>query len=260
MKPRFRDSLPAYRIFSIQIVLLVFGAVAAWWGIVEMPIFAHESSVERIARRIIGGEAFKTDVLNGQLLRVRSSEESVNCRPSTMHSAAIIRLRIAESEIVSGNKSQSNEALNSLHSSILKSLSCSPADPFLWLVYSWIQGAHYGRASEQLEDLRMSYQLGPNEGWIGWRRSPIAFAIFERLPPDLAEDAINEFVGLLDMGQYERAAEIFTGPAWHVRNVILERLKSLSERRLEPFVNAVHRRDHEVDLPGINKPARRPWQ
>jgi hypothetical protein len=260
MKLKLRDfSLPC-RIFSIQIVFVVFGAIAIWWGIVEMPTFWHESSVERIARRIVGGEPFKSETLNGQLPRIHSLEESSSCRSSAMQSAAIIRLRIVESEISSGNKSQINESLNALRSSIRKSLSCSPADPFLWLVYYWIQSTQYGRTSEQMEYLRMSYQLGPNEGWIGLRRSRFVFAIFEQLPPDLAEDAINEFVGLLEMGLYEQAAEIFTGPAWHVRNVVLSRLKALPERRLEPFVNAVHRRDHEVDLPGINTPARRPWQ
>ena len=86
---------------------------------------------------------------------------------------------------------------------IRESLSCSPADPFLWLALYWLDGTQHGYRPEDLKYLELSYQLGPNEGWIALRRNSVAFATFQQLPPELAEFAINEFVGLLKARFYE---------------------------------------------------------
>ena len=76
--------------------------------------------------------------------------------------------------------------------------------------------------------LRMSYRLGPNEAWIALKRNRIAFARFRRLPPDLAEDAIDEFTRLVKANFIDQAVDIFTGPAWPERDLLLSRLEPCS--------------------------------
>jgi hypothetical protein len=260
MSTKLASLLAAHYILLARSFVVILGCIAVWWGIIELPVFWRESSTERIADRIIAGEPFNSDTLSRQLPVLQAAENSPNCRPSAVRSAAIIRLRIVEYNNSSGNKSHIDEQSNALRNSTRTSLSCSPADPFLWLVYYWMQSTQNGPTSEQLKYLRMSYQLGPNEGWIALKRNRLAFAIIDQLPPDLAENAIDEFVGLLDTGFYEQAAEIFTGPAWHVRNLILARLDSIPDRRLKPLANAVHRLGYEVGLPRIDEADRLPWQ
>jgi hypothetical protein len=245
---------------AARISIVTLGAVAALWGLTSFPIFWQQSPVERTASQVIAGAPFKTNALMSQISAVEAIERATYCRPGSLRSAAIIRLRLVEDIISSGDRAPNDENMNALGQSIRQSFACSPADPFLWLVYFWMQSTQNGRTSEQLKYLRISYQLGPNEGWIGLKRNHIAFAIFEQLPPDLAENAIDEFVALLETGLYAQVAEIFTGPAWHVRNVILPRLKSIADWRRELFVKAVDRLGYDIDLPSTEKLDRRPWQ
>jgi hypothetical protein len=90
----------------------------------------------------------------------------------------------------------------SLHNAIRHSLACSPADSFLWRVLFWVENAMYGFSSDHLE--RMSYSLGPNEGWIALKRNLVAPAVFERLPPDVGEMAIREFASFFGSGFVSR--------------------------------------------------------
>src|SRR5262249_16281273 len=94
----------------------------------------------------------------------------------------------------------------------------------LWLVLFWHASAQNGFKPESIAYLRLSYRLGPNDGGGIWRRSHIAFAVFEQLPPDLAEQVTNEFVTLVERGFYGEALKILTDPAWRLRDVIAPRL------------------------------------
>jgi hypothetical protein len=98
----------------------------------------------------------------------------------------------------------------------------------------------------------MSYRLGPNEGWVALKRNPIAFANFDWLPSDLAEDGISEFVGLVRSQRFfDAAANILVGPAWRVRDQVLPRLAELSERDRKTFAQVLQSRGYDVSIPGI---------
>lgn len=115
-----------------------------------------------------------------------------------------------------------------------------------------------GFKADWLEYLERSYQLGPNEGWIALRRNGLALAIFSRLPPELAEKAAAEFVGLVRSG-YLDAAPILVGPAWAVRDQLLPRLAGLPPSKLKELVTAVSQLGREVVVPGVKPREPRPW-
>ena len=108
---------------------------------------------------------------------------------------------------------------------IRSSLSCAPADPFLWLALYSVEVTENGFKPDYLKYLRLSYRLGPQEGWIALKRNPLAFAVFQQLPPDLGENAVNEFVAMLLESRFiDQAAEILIGPAWPERELILSQV------------------------------------
>ena len=182
-----------------RIFIAGLGCAAVTWGLATWPIFWREASMEYIARHIIRGEPYQIEVLAGQMPVVEAAENSTTCRPIALWSAAIVRLRIVDEAGRNGaGKPVYAQQMKSLENSIRRSLSCSPAEPFLWLTLYWVERAQNGFKPEYLKYLRISYDLGPNEGWIILKRNPIALADFERLPADLAADAINEFVALLN--------------------------------------------------------------
>jgi hypothetical protein len=243
----------------VRCVLVLLGCFAIWWGWVVFPDFWQQRSGERIAQRIIAGESFKPEILTGQLAALSNSEPTEFCRPAALQSAAIIKLHISET---AGNGAiRRDEHLNMLGDAIRSSLSCAPADPFLWLVLFVVEGINHGYKPEYLNFLRMSYALGPYEGWILERRNPVAIAELERLPPDLATKAIDEFMRLLSDRFYRRAVDIFCGTTPARRDLILPKMVALPLDLREAFARSVYDCGLDVKVPGVeSSPARRPWE
>ena len=138
----------------------------------------------------------------------------------------------------------------------------APSDVFLWFALFLADSARNDSSAERLPYLRMSYELGTNEGWIAVMRNRLALALYPELPPDLAEAATSEFLGLVRSELYDAAADTIAGPGWPIRDVLLTRLRELSERNRRDFAAVLNRRELEEDvpIPGIDLPPRRPWQ
>ena len=233
------------------------GLLGVAWGIATLPIFWRQLPIERIASRIIEGDPFKLEALLEQLPVLEAAQATSICRPAAVRSAAIIRLRMLEETIAVGERALIDPHMSALRTAIRHSLGCSPADPFLWLVLYWVEGTMHGFKSEYLTYLRMSYRLGPNEGWIALKRNPAGFALFEQLPADLAEDVLREFIGLLNTGRlYSEVIAIFTGPAWHARDRVLPTLKNVSVPHRQALAKALSAAGYDISVPGIALPER----
>ena len=246
--------------WPIRIFVVVFGCSAILWGLTTLPGFWRQSSLERTAQRIISGEPFKVKALAGELPVIGAIEKSSICSPEGLRSAAIIRLHIAEQSRSDGYDKQSDALMDSAAGAVRESLFCLPADPFLWLAMYWVDSAQHGYRPRDLKYLEMSYQLGPNEGWIAVKRNGAAFAIFRKLPSDLAEIAVKEFVSLVRAKFYEQAADIFAGPAWPERDLIVPLLASVPALDRQMFLDALSRRGLDEGAVGIARGESRPWR
>jgi hypothetical protein len=244
-----------YCVVAARIFIAIFGGAAIAWGIETIPIFWRQAPIEYVARHIILGEPYKIEALMRQMPEVEAAESSINCRPIALWSAAIIRLRIVEQTDSEGEAQVGRATLmKMLDDSARRSLSCSAAAPFLWLVLYWAESTQTGSRQDSAKYLRMSYQLGPNEGWIALKRNPLMFTEYKKLPPDLEINAVTELVALVNSQFYQPAADIFTGPAWPVRNAIVQQLATLPPRRREDFVRFMYKRDIDVKIPEVEPP------
>jgi len=252
MSTKLTSLVTAHYILLVRSFIVILGCIAVWWGAVEFPAFWRESSIERIATQIIAGAPFRAEALTLQLPAMNRIETSVYCRAAALRSATIIRLRMVEVGISASDGKRGDEQLVSLANMIRNSLSCGPADPFLWLVLYWVESTKNGSKADNLKYLRMSYRLGPNEGWIGLKRNRVTFTASTSLPADLTEYAVNEFAGLVEMEFYDQAVEILTGPAWPLRQKLLPRLENLDMRHRVAFADALYKKGYDVAIPGID--------
>jgi hypothetical protein len=248
---RFSSSLSRS---AIRCVFILFGSLAVLWGSTTFPVFWRDSAIEATAQQIIRGEQFDFPGLKGEIPGIDAIDRSSYCRPAAIRSAAIIRLRIAEQAMAQDDQPLMNQQLIASDRGIRESLSCSPADPFLWLALFWTDTNLNGFRPDDLQYVRMSYQLGPNEGWIAITRNRLAFAMFDQLPPDLAESALREFVAMINAQMYAQAAAILTGPAWHERQKILSRLNTVPLQNRKIFEDALYARGANVVVPGTELP------
>lgn len=240
-------------------LFFIIGCSAIWWGVVVLPIFWKQSSAEHIAKRIIAGDQFKPATLSQQLAALVASEKPTFCRPVALQSAAIIQLRITETAL--GGIAKDDGQLRLLDDAIRNSLSCAPADSFLWLILFALKNAEHGYKRENFKYLRMSYSLGPNEGWILEKRNPVALAELALLPADLSAKAINEFMRLLtDDRLWRRAVNIFCATTERPRDVILTKMATLPLGLRKSFARAVYDCGLDVEVPGVKDDSpKRPW-
>jgi hypothetical protein len=241
------------RIFTVAL-----GCVGIVWGVLAFPVFWQQSPLEHTAERIIAGDAFKRETLMKLGPTLDAVDQMAYCRPAGSRSAAIIRLRLLEEAIAAAERI--DDQMDGLDRAIRHSLACSPADPFLWLVLFWVENNRSGFSPDHLGYLRMSYLLGPNEGWIALKRNGRAVALFRQLPSDLREMAVTEFARLVDSLFYDAAADILAGAGWQVRDILLARLGVIGERRREGFAKVLDARDYDLQVPGIVRPPPHPWQ
>lgn len=228
--------------------------------LVSSPLFGRSSAVAQVASHIIAGEAYKPDVLNA-LTAQWDARPSATLRASNFSKIAVICLRLAEEAIGHGDRLVIDARLDTVAHVVNEAIANTPSDPFLWLVLFWLDNRRNWLRPEALRYLRMSYALGPNEAWIALKRNHLSLAIFPALPAELKEAAISEFIGLVNSGLYDDAADIVTGPGWPERDVLMGRLKDLKDADRRGFAKVLYDRGVDgVSVPGIEPPPPRPWR
>lgn len=244
-----------------RIVLVALGLAAISWGTIAFHTSRHVGPVERVAKRIIYGEPFRAETLAAMQPAIVAVEADEFCRPTALRAAAIVRLRRLESAIHAAARNATDDNRVLLRQSMLRSLGCAPADPYLWLVLYWTEMSQHGLSERHLDYLRMSYETGPNEAWVALKRNPLALAAFPKLPADLADRAVDEFVSLVATRRvYPEAVRTLRGPGWPIRNIILPKLATLPEGTRRDFSNALYRAGLDLEIPGVPPRDSRPWR
>jgi hypothetical protein len=218
---------------------MLVGLMGIAWGVSQFSALRQESTIKKIADRILSGDVYKNEILLKQAWLVAPTQRPQLCRPLTVRSAAVIRLRLAE---ISDNAALG--PANLAVEAIRNSLACSPADPFFWLALYVLEPA------APLNYLTASYRLGPSEGWIALKRNPVAFANFDELPDDLRRIVVQEFVRIVEMDTISDAIKIFVGPAWDQRELILSQINQLPLQQRQEFQAALTKAGYDVRVPG----------
>lgn len=241
--------------FCSFVVLLGFAPVV--WGWAVLPIVVKQSNVQRLAPRVIAGQSFDLKLLENILPPAPSAPEE--CRASTLKATAIVRLRLSEAATALADRALVLDTLQSLRVSVRNALSCSPTESFLWFLQYWLEVTQNGLNDRALDYLRMSYALGPNEGWISIKRNGFSLAIYDHLPGDLAAYVVPEFVSLVRSGFYREAGSNLSGPGWKMRETLIAALAPVEEFRRHEFSRYLRGEGIYLIIPGLVPVPRRPW-
>jgi hypothetical protein len=242
-----------------RLVLISIGAFSIWWGVTTLPIFWRDSRVEQVADRVLDDEEFKPEVLEA-LLADADSGDAFLARPQFLTSVAIIRLKLVELAGGEENAKPNGPLLDQLARSVRRALTVAPADSYLWLALFIAKIGRDDPGKPDFSFLKMSYLVGPHEGWVAALRNYIALGIGSDLPPDLAEAAVTEFKDLVASAYYETALGILTGPGWPIHELLLRRLEDAPEEARNQFGRLAYQRGYDFQVPGFNRPEARPWQ
>ena len=238
-----------------RLLAVAFGALAIAWSAEVIPLDRIDQPLANTANAILSGEIFDIARLRALLGRL-DTEPPPGLEASGLDGVALIRISLLEQQLKSPDRAVSISDYDKARLDVGAALARSPANPYMWLSAFGLKRLRGDPAADDLNLLRMSYRLGPNEGWIAIRRNPLSIAAFASLPQDLQEAALQEFVGLVRSGLHDDAANILAGPGWPIRDRLLSRLINLDEYSRRRFANVLASRDLEdVVVPGL--PARR---
>jgi hypothetical protein len=243
-----------------RIFVCLLGLMAVAWGYHFLPLFWRQTPPDWVATELLRGRTFNDQVLLREVNEVEASEQPLFCDPAALRTIFILRLGILRDAITAVDRKLIDSAYIPLHDAARTALTCAPTDSFAWLVLFWLDAAKHGLQPNNVNYLQMSYALAPNEEWIALWRNRLAMAVFTQLPENLVDDAINEFVGLVNTGQlYQETATIFASAAPAVEKRIVARLKSAGSVQRQIFARTLYDEGLDVDIPGVAKPTR-PWQ
>jgi hypothetical protein len=233
---------------------------SAGWAVIVLSYPDHAIQLNDIANRIMSGDRFQQMLLATSDQLLATADGRAFCSPLEMRGATITRLRLFEDAMNASDTRLADDRLMSLRSSIDLALSCVPTEGFLWFIRYWA-AIHAGSpAADHFEELRMSYALAPLEGWIALRRSPYALAIYDILPADLKEMALNEFVAIVASAFVGDAVKILQGPGWGIRNQLLPRLDKVRLDIRFQLDRGLRAQGLVVGIPGVEAKEFRPWQ
>ena len=241
------------KITIARLLLVMAGAAAMAWAAIAFPMFWSEKAIVGVAGAIARGETFDPDVL--AVVDARTEGKESRLRAGVLSKVAMIRLRQLENAIHAGNSPLIQQRLEFTTRIVRETLHNAPDDPFVWLVLFSLETYRDKVSPESAQYLRMSYELGPYEGWVAVKRDGAALGSFNALPADLRERAIAEFVRLVRWGIVTEAADIAAGPARPLRAILFPELKSLSYPQRRAFADEFYRREiDDVPVPGIPPP------
>jgi hypothetical protein len=235
-----------------------FGLGAVAWAVFALPALWQQIPLNGIAADYVQGHTFPIRSLAEEAQQIKPLAQSPLCNPATLHDIVILRLAILEETATAEPLMGSTRA--GLYEAARNSLSCAPADPLVWLTLFWLDVRDHGVRPDNLKYLQMSYAQGQNEGWISLWRNRLAVALFDRLPDDLKDDALDEFVKLVGTQRlYRQTAAIFADAAPFVQSRIGEHLKSLGSLPRQILVGVLRERGVDVVIPNATPSDLQPW-
>lgn len=240
-----RGARAAHAVFGLL------GLLGAGWGAVTLPGFWAQFPVDQMTSRILRSETFPLGRLQEQLQAFETRPRHFACNAAAAHDSAVMALSVLQQSFASASPAIDSQ-LETSRRAVVAGLSCLPSDAYLWFALFQLESLQNGFKTDYLRYLAMSYQVGPNEGWIALPRNRAAFAIFPALTDELQARVLDEFALLLQTELYNEVVDIFLGVARPYREAVLKRLETVPQPNRQKLAVLLARMGIDGRIPGTN--------
>lgn len=247
--------------WPIRVSLFCAGALSLAWSAYCLPILASQTPADNIARRITARESYQSATLADFAAASDVAPETLSTwrHPSALAARATIDLRRLERTMALADTGRIDELFAETEGSIQAALAASPASAFLWSVYFWVENNRRGFRPANLDYLRMSYETGPGEGWVAVARNRFALALFNTLPPGLADAVVDEFRRLVGSRFFDVAIDNLSRQPAPLAARLLQSLAKVELDDRERFAKLAYRQGYDWAVPGVERLEWRPW-
>lgn len=230
--------------------LLLLSAACLTWAVIAGPPAAGANAISQLGKRIATGETFRPEILQRMLETQPQTVAGNGCYVPDVRGRSLIATRLAELALEAGQTQILNARLASARDKLRQLLACEPHDSFSWLALYWTSGHLEGFGQGIFGFLDMSYRTGPLEGWIAFRRNPLAALVFRDMSPATQAHIIDEWRGLVAAALYEPAALAMERLSPSDRDVFLGQQRRIPPSAWSGFVQFLERRGSPVVLTG----------
>lgn len=245
--------------FTRALTWLVAITAIAWGGFF-LPQLWRQAPLDHVASEYLRGQGFKSETLYKMVREAEMAKQLPFCDPTWLRDMLILRLAILNDAIAEGDGARTKLDYAPLYVATRTALSCTPSNSFAWLVLFWLDVSRRGLNPDSAHYLRLSYTLSCNEEWIALWRNSLALSIFPQLPTDLADDAVDEFIELVNTEQlYSQTVKIFAGLPPATQDRIVAKIGAVKAVPRQIFARMLYDDGIDVAIPGFRKPER-PWQ
>ena len=239
----------------LRMCLLIISVVGfAWFATAGFGVVRAEA-LTAVAERILAGERFAPGTLRALL----PEEVGGPCRPGN-EAESIAIISYARASQVLASTIFAEEVLADLERRVGEGLTCAPHRPLLWYLLFWARTQQSGFQNDHLPLLRMSYRLGPHEGWVQALRNPFIMRLYEDLPPDAQEIALVEYSSLLASGLFGPAARSFANAPESARERLISAVERLPLSDRQNFGRVLEKLNVSANIEGVADPEREQWK
>jgi hypothetical protein len=225
----------------IQLCLrLAVGSIGLAWGIFVLPTSEAADDYRYLESQLLHSETYNLQTL---ALKLASPAAQVlrDCDTHSQTALLLMEMRLAQAALRAGAATEFDQRAKSLEFRAKRVLSCAPRQSFVWLVAFSLEIMH-GRLNEQsLNQLAMSYETSPNEGWIAIRRNIVALPLVLLVPQGLQNKILVEFQQLIRNGFVDEAAVSYSGASASIRSLLQAAIERLDAPRQKAFRDAIQR-------------------
>lgn len=238
-----------------RIIVLCLALASLAWGCAMLPLFWRSRPIEATADLIVQGHQFSTSDIEAELRRMESYGTSP--KASVRRSLAMLKLRLVEDAFAQGDRLSIDRRFGELNRSVVELFEVDPADSFFWMIYYWSQVTTGGFTPATLKALEFSYDLGPNEGWIGIKRNRVALGVMSQLSERMKQRVVDEFAGMVAAGLIVDAAASINAASEPTRSRLLAGLGSAPIAERERLARYLGDTGTDVEIPGVHLPEKR---
>ena len=236
---------------TARALVATLGVIGMAWCTLTLPSFWNDFPLTQFATHILRGETFPVERLEQTLRVYRSGPHITQCSSTAAHNASVIELALLRSRF-DDSSAPTDADFERTMKAVKYGLSCLPSDAYLWFSLFQVESLRTGLRDDYIHHLDMSYQVGPNEGWLAIPRNRAAFAIFPALPDALQSKVLDEFCLLLRSELYAEAIDIFLGAAKPYQARLIQRLEAVPVRNRQLFAVQLARKGIDAQIPGTS--------
>jgi hypothetical protein len=216
------------------------GSVGLAWGIFVLPTSEAADDYRYLQSKLLHSETYNLQTL---ALKVASAggQGLSDCDAPSQTALLLMEMRLAQAALRAGAANEFDQRDKSIELRAKRVLSCAPRQSFVWLVAFSLKIMH-GQLNEQsLNQLAMSYETSPNEGWISIRRNIVALPLVLQVPKSLQNKIVAEFQQLIQNGFVSEAATSYSATSASVRSLLQPAIERLDGPRQKAFWDALQR-------------------